>query len=171
MVLDSHGKEFGVLNKMYFRAWRRRGLCRRGHARSGLLGRSRVWHLDHSRSCSRVVVSEVVQVVEVADHQLHDLRIVAGVFGIIRVRVCSFELDLAGLALLFRSAKNSRCYWALFPRTHFKRVCLQRGPEVLRMCADDQLVDREVVWAADDGAVGMFFAFKVASIEVSTCIN
>ena len=39
------------------------------------------------------------------------------------------------------------------------------------MCADDQLVDLEVVWAADDGAVGVFFAFEVAWKEVSTYIN
>jgi hypothetical protein len=39
-------------------------------------------------------------VVEVADHQLHNLRVVAGIFGIIGFRVRGFELDLAGLALL-----------------------------------------------------------------------
>lgn len=44
---------------------------------------------------------EVVHVVEVADHQLHNLRVVAGILGIIRVRVDRFERDCAGLALLF----------------------------------------------------------------------
>jgi hypothetical protein len=39
-------------------------------------------------------------VVEVADHQLHDLGVVAGVLGIIRVRIDGFERDDAGLALL-----------------------------------------------------------------------
>lgn len=36
------------------------------------------------------------------------------------------------------------------------------------MCADDQLVDLEVVRAADDGTVGVFFALEMAWIEIST---
>lgn len=39
------------------------------------------------------------------------------------------------------------------------------------MCANDQLVDLEVVRAADDGTVGVFFALEIAWIEVSTGMN
>ena len=111
VILDSHGEDFGVLDEMNFQARRQRSLCWCRHARSGLLDWSRLfpfllWRhrivldFDQSRSCGRVVVSQVVQVVKVADHQLHNLRVIAGIFGIIRIRVRGFELDLAGLALL-----------------------------------------------------------------------
>jgi hypothetical protein len=40
-------------------------------------------------------------VIEVADHQLHNLRVVAGILDVIRVRIDGFERDGAGLALLF----------------------------------------------------------------------
>ena len=110
-ILDSHGEDFGVLDEVDVQARRQRSLCWCRHARSGLLGwsilssfllwrRRTVFDFDQSRSCGRVVVSKVVKVVEVADHQLHNLRVVAGIFGIIRFRVRGFELDLAGLALL-----------------------------------------------------------------------
>ena len=111
VILDSHGEDFGVLDDVDFQARRQRSLCWCRHARSGLLGwsilssfllwrRRTVFDFDQSRSCGRVVVSKVVKVVEVADHQLHNLRVLAGIFGIIRFRVRGFELDLAGLALL-----------------------------------------------------------------------
>jgi hypothetical protein len=54
-------------------------------------------------------------------------------------------------------------------RTYLKCVCFHRRPEVLGVYADRQLVDLEVVWAADDGTVGVFFACEVSWAQVSIC--
>jgi hypothetical protein len=51
--------------------------------------------------------------------------------------------------------------------TYLERVCLHRCPEVLGVYADHQLVDLEVVWAADDGTVGVFLACEVSWAQVS----
>lgn len=183
VVLDSHSKDFGVPDEMNLWAGRRHGLYRRGRARSGPLGRGSlsrfllwrrrraVWDFDDSRSCSRVVLVEVVQVIEVSDHQLHDLRVVAGVFRLIRVRVYGLELDGAGLSLLSYVSKGSKLIPGNAAETYLERVCLHGCPEVLGVYADCQLVNLEVVWAADDSTIGVFFAFEVAWMEISICIS
>ena len=109
--------------------------------------------------------------VEVADHQLHDLRVVAGVFRLIGVRVYGLELDGAGLSLLSYVSKGLELLLDNAAKTYLERVCLHGCPEVLGVYADCQLVNLEVVWAADDSTVGVFFAFEVAWIEISICIS
>ena len=52
-----------------------------------------------------------------------------------------------------------------------KRVCLHRRPEVIGVYADYQLVDLEVIWAADEGAVGVLFSFEVAWVKISIYIS
>lgn len=187
VVLHSHGEDFGVLDKVDLWAERRSGLFRRGHARSGPLGcglldwgpfsqllrrrRRTVLDFNHSRNCNCVVIVEVVQVIKVADHQLHNLGVVAGIFGIIGVRVYGFELDGASLALLSWVSRWYEPVLVLVVETYLERVCLHRRPEVLGVNANCELVDLEAVWAADDGAIRVFFALEVAWIEVSICIS
>lgn len=50
---------------------------------------------------------------------------------------------------------------------YLERVCLHRRPEVLGVYADSQLVNLEVVRAADDCAVRLFFACEVSWAQVS----
>ena len=117
--------------------------------------------LNHNLVCIRLVVVKVIQVVEVADHQLHDLGVVASVLRITGVRLYGFELDDAALALLSLVSERFEILGDI-AETYLERVCPQRRPEVLRVCADDRLVDLEVVWAADDSTVRVFFALEVA---------
>lgn len=106
--------------------------------------------------------------VKITDHQLHDLRVVASIFRIIRVGLDGFELDDAGLPLLSRVSKESEAMLTVV-LTNLERVCLQRHPEVFRVCADDQLVGLEAVWSADDGTVGVLFACEVPWVRSSIC--
>lgn len=103
--------------------------------------------------------------VEVA--QLHGLRVVVGIFRPIRVSVYGFEGGGAGLGFLLQISKESKTILGAHLRTYLEGVCFHRRPEVLGVSTDRQLVDLEVVWATDDGTVGVFFACEMFLAQVS----
>jgi len=93
-------------------------------------------------------------VVEVLHHQLNDLRLVVGIFAVVRGRVValgSFELDDAAVSLLWRISQESKLACG---RSHdLECALLEGGLEIVGLTGEDDLVQVEVVWAADELAV------------------
>lgn len=100
------------------------------------------------------------------NHQFHDLGIIADLFVIVGVSR-GLELDGTSLALLtLISTEFTEAFDSGFT-TYLESVCLQGRVEVLRVCADDDFVDFEVVRSTEDCAVGVFFTCEVSCAEVS----
>lgn len=124
LVLDRHGKDSGMLNKEGF------GPDRRG----------------------RASVAEVIEVVEVLDHQFDDFGIIAGIIRVLRTVSYSLELDDAGFSFL-SLVSTMRKHIRSAVSTHFESAAPEGSHEVLRLAAKNGFVEVEAVWPADDFAV------------------
>jgi len=94
---------------------------------------------------------KVVVVVEVLHHELDDLRLVVGIVVLARslaVALGRFELDDTAVSLLSRISQNSG--ESCGRRHYLERALLECGLEVVRLTCEDDLVQVEVVRAANE---------------------
>jgi hypothetical protein len=117
LVLDRHGKHSGMLNKEGL------GIGRRGRADN---------------------VAEVVEMVEVFDHQFNDLRIIAGIIRVLRIVSCGLELDDAGFSFLW-SVSIVQKHIRSAVSTYLESAALEGSHEVLRLAAKNGSVEVEAV--------------------------
>jgi hypothetical protein len=92
--------------------------------------------------------------VEVLDHQLDDLGLIADIVALDRgfaVALSRFELDDTAVTLLLRVSQ--RLADTCRRSSYLECTLLEGGFEVVRLTGEDDLVQVEVVWAADEFAV------------------
>jgi hypothetical protein len=126
LVLDGHGEHSGMLNE------------------EGV----RCLSLGTSLSCG----AEVVEVVEILDHQLDDFRIIARVIIALWIICCCFESDDSEFSFL-RIVSTIRSWVRSAICSYLECLIIKGFQEVVRLTAENGLVEVEAVCSAIDFAV------------------